>query len=85
MKFVEIYKLQNDGSQKTVVVCRLGEGGVVCEGDEVFVKGFNEKGIPSYSEKSKDRLFPKDGLIFLENLKFVFKSGYVNASDVKEG
>lgn len=84
MEYVEIYKLQNDGSQKVLAVCKLVENGVVCEGDETFVKNLNQGGIFDYESQSpQQKLFPKDGRKFLEQLKFNFTSGYVNASDIK--
>lgn len=78
---VEIYKLQNDGSQKTVATCRLVEGQVVCEGNESIVVGL-KNGIVNY--EGEGRLLPSDGLVFLQQLKNNFRSGYLNASDVKE-
>ena len=43
MEFVEIYKTQNNGSQKILATCRLIDNKVVCKGDEIFVKNL-EKG-----------------------------------------
>lgn len=83
MAFVEIYKLQNDGSQKTVVVCRLVGEEAKCEGNEAFVQNLEKGGIFDYKSPAKERLFPKDGLRFLEQLQNNFKSGYLNASEVK--
>ncbi len=83
MKFVEIYQLQNNGSQKTIVVCELSGNEVVCKGDMDFVSDLNDNGIPDYSKDEGNMLFPKDGIKFLEQLKFVFKSVYLNASEVK--
>ncbi|MBU3978417.1 hypothetical protein KKE68_01780 [Patescibacteria group bacterium] len=83
MKFVEIYKTQNDGSQQIITVCELVDQKVVCEGDKVFVENLEREGIFDYSTPGK-KLFPKDGIGFLEGLKFTFKSGYLNASEVKE-
>jgi len=84
MKFVEIYKLQNDGSQKVIVVCELIDGKAVCRGDRNFVENLEREGILDKSETSSKNLFPEDGSTFLEKLKFVFKSAYLNASEVKE-
>lgn len=83
MKYVEIYKLQNHGSQKVLAVCKLVGEEVVCEGDKTFVKNLNQEGIFDYATESKEKIFPKDGRKFLEQLKFNFKSGYLNASDIK--
>jgi len=84
MQFVEVYKLNSDGSQRVIAVCRLVEGGAVCEGEEIFVKNLGKEGIFDYSSSKSPKIFPKDGLRFLEQLKFNFKSGYLNASDVEE-
>lgn len=84
MEYVEIYKLQNDGSQKILAVCKLIGDQIICEGDEVFIKNLTEEGIFDYmSGEARIKLFPKDGRKFLEQLKFNFKSGYLNASDIK--
>lgn len=85
MKYIEIYKLKNDGTQEIIAICSLKENKVVCQGDENFVKSLEEDGILDYSSSSSfKKLFPKDGLKFLEQLKFNFKSGYLNASDIKD-
>ena len=85
MKYVEFYKLQNDGSQKIIATCRLNEDGQVeCEGDSVFTGNLMKDGIKDYSTSEKSTLFFKDGLKFLEQLKFNFTSGYLNASEVME-
>lgn len=84
MPFVEIYKLQNDGSQIILVICRLRPEGVVCEGEDNFVKHLNEEGIRNYSRTGLEKLYPKDGPLFLEQLQYNFKSGYLNATKVQE-
>lgn len=83
MKYVEFYKLENDGSQRVIATCKLVGNEVTCEGNEALIRTLSEEGIVSY-EKEPRRLFPKDGLVFLEQLSFTFKSGYLNASEVKE-
>jgi len=85
MSFVEIYKLQNNGEQKIIVTCKLIEKTVICEGDEAFINNLKKDGILDYSSDDHNKkLFFKDGLKFLEQLKYNFKSGYLNASEVKE-
>lgn len=84
MKFVEIYVLQDDGSQKVIATCKLVNDSVVCDGDGNFVRNLNVEGVFDYSMSKKQTLFPKDGIHFLEQLKFNFQSGYINASDIKE-
>lgn len=83
MEFVEIYKLNNDGSQKIIAVCKLTGGEVICEGDKEFVEHLSKEGIIDYSSESREKIFPQAGRLFLEQLKFNFKSGYLNASDIK--
>lgn len=84
MKYVEIYKLQNDGSQKILAICRLVDDVVVCEGDEIFVQSLTEDGIFDHESKPPRRkLTFADGIKFLEQLRHNFTNGYLNASDVK--
>ncbi len=85
MKFVEIYKLQNDGSQKTIVTFRLDEDKIVADGDEIFIGNVKERGIINYSKEGAEKFGFDDGILFLEQLQFNFKSGYLNASKIKEG
>lgn len=86
MASVEIYKLQDNGEEKVIAVCKLTpEGGVVCEGEEIFVKNLTGEGIRDYSDMEKpQKLFPKDGRKFLENLKYAFRSPYLSATDIQE-
>jgi len=86
MKYVEIYKLENDGEQKVVLVCFLRDDGTVkLKGSgEQLAKNLEEAGIKNYLSKTPETLFPKDGLPFLQNLSHYFTSGYMNASEVKE-
>lgn len=83
MPYVELYKLQNDGSQKVVATCRLVGDVVSCEGDTVLVENLQAEGIKDYGNPP-GKLFVKDGRKFLEQLKFNFTSGYLNASEVKD-
>jgi len=86
MSFIEIYKLQNDASQKVIATCKLADdGSVVCEGDQQFVESLAREGVRDYSSPNNSaKFFPKDGIRFLEQLKYHFKSGYLMASDIKE-
>lgn len=84
MSKVEIYKLNNDGTQKIIVTCRLVDKKVVCNGEnKTFVNNLLEDGIIDYSLEGRKKLYPKDGLKFLEQLQYNFKSGYLNASEIK--
>lgn len=85
MKYVEIYKLQNDGREMVIATCRLTDDGFVrCEGDEPFVQNLTLKGIEDYSKEGGENLYPKDGIRFLEALGNNFRSGYLMASEIKE-
>ncbi len=85
MKQVTLYKLQNDGAQKTILKCFLDNEIVSFEGENInFIKNIKTKGIKCYTDKNFKVVLPSDGLIFLENLKHNFNSGYLNASDVEE-
>ncbi len=84
MHKVEIYKLQNDGAQVVIATCRLQDGTVDCDGDMNFVTHLKEEGIIDYSQKAHTKVFPKDGMLFLKQLQYNFKSGYLNASEVIE-
>jgi hypothetical protein len=86
MPRVEIYKLNDDGTQSIAAICELSaDGKVICSGDnKVFVENLERGGIIDYSSEEKKTLFPKDGLKFLEQLQYNFKSGYLNASEVGE-
>lgn len=84
MKFVEIYKIQNDGLQRVAAVCRLIGPTVICEGEKTLVENLERDGIWDDSKVPPQKLFPKDGISFLARLQFVFTSGYLNASELKE-
>ena len=85
MKYVEIYKLQNNGEQIRILKCFLSFNIVEFDkGDKQIIKNLNSNGIKNYLNKSPTILYPKDGLLFLENMRFNFNSGYLNASTVKD-
>jgi len=83
MKFVEIYRTQEDGSQRTIATCTLTPHGVICAGEEPFADNLAAEGIPDHSEQGK-MLFPSDGIRFLEALEDAFRSGYLMASELQE-
>ena len=81
MKYVELYKL----NKRVTATCHLSEENVVlCEGDEVLIGNLRDQGIKNYEEPDGQKLFFTDGIKFLEQLKFNFTSGYLNASEVKD-
>lgn len=86
MKHITIYKLQNNGDQTVVATCYLNEDNTVsCQGDPAFVRNLEREGVRDYSDlTSTARFFPKDGINFLENLRYAFQSGYLVATDIQE-
>lgn len=84
MPKVNIFKLDSTGQQNLLVVCELINGLVEITGDEGFAHNLRENGIQSYTGNQNTLLFPSDGRLFLEQLKFNFKSGYLMATDVLE-
>lgn len=83
MKKVKIYKLQNNGDEHVIVTCTLTDSSVVCEGNEAFVNNLQTSGIRNYTDQSSGAmLFPLDGIKFLENLKYAFRSSYLSATDI---
>jgi len=84
MKFVEIYRLQSDGTQKVIAECKQIDSTVEVIGDPMLAMQLNHDGIIDYTSKENKKLFPADGEKFLDQLKHYFKSGYINASDIKE-
>lgn len=82
MPHVDILKLKNDGSQEKIAVCGLKDDIADCQGNENLIKSLLEEGIRSHPGKERTILFPKDGIQFLEELKFYFDSGYLNATDI---
>ncbi len=81
---VDLYKLQNDGTQKLILTCKLINESVVCEGDVKLISYLENKGIRDYSAKSDKKLYFKDGELFLKQMKYNFSSGYLNATDIIE-
>lgn len=82
MPHVIIKKLNNDGSQSVLATCTLVDNQLKIIGDQTFIENLKTEGIRSYTQDQGKILFPQDGLPFLEQLKYNFKSGYLMASDV---
>ena len=87
--FVELFELDRDARQKKIATFKLseGEGGTVeIDGDHnhPVVDGVKVEGIFDYKYARLGKLYPRDGMSFLENLKYHFRSGYLSATDVKE-
>lgn len=85
MKIVRVYKTLNNGEQQALAECKLNEDNIVaCTGDADFVNFLTKEGIKNYSSIDPMTLYAKDGLIFLSNLKFNYKSGYIDATEVMD-
>ena len=87
--FVELFELDRNAQQKKIATLKLleGEGGAVeIEGDNnhPVVEGIQGEGIFDYKYARPGKLYPYDGMNFLENLKYHFRSGYLLATDVKK-
>lgn len=81
---VRLLKTSANGSQNLLATFKLQGRQVVCDNKEAL-KHLEKWGIVNVTEKKLDqRLFPKDGRIFLENLQFHFKSLYAVATPVEE-
>lgn len=83
MPKVKIFKLNNNGDQEVVVTAELSGDVINFNGDKLFIKRLEDKGILDYKENTNKKLYPKDGKIFMENLKYNFNSGYFNATDIE--
>ena len=60
-------------------------GRVEINGDEnhPVLKSIEGEGIFDYKNARPGKLYPYDGMNFLENLKYYFRSGYLLATDVQ--
>lgn len=87
MKFVEVYKFNfASRKQEVLVKCFFDEESntVLCSGDDKFVNRLKTEGIIDYFDPDHRILFFPNGLDFLEQLKFNFKTPYLFAGDVEE-
>lgn len=87
--FVELYELDNNANQKKIATFKLTEGGghtVEIEGDREHpvIESVRGEGIFDYKYARPGKLYPYDGMSFLENLKYHFRSGYLLATDVEK-
>lgn len=86
---VELFELDRDSSQKKIATFKFSEEGgrtVEIEGDHSHpvVESIQGEGIFDYKYSRPGKLYPHDGMNFLENLKYHFRSGYLLATDVKK-
>lgn len=87
--FVELFELDRDAQQKKIASFKLleeGEGMVEIDGnhDHPVIFSIKREGIFDYKYARPGKLYPHDGMSFLENLKYHFRSGYLLATDVQK-
>jgi|SRR3990167_9896744 len=87
--FVELFELDRDANQKKIATFKLLDGEsdtVEVEGDHnhPVLEGIRGEGIFNYKYARPGKLYSYDGMNFLENLKYHFRSGYLSATDVKK-
>ena len=87
--FVDLYELDKDARQRKIATFRMNEdepGRVEIDGDQnhPVMESINREGIFDYKNARPGKLYPYDGMSFLENLKYYFRSGYLLATDVQK-
>lgn len=87
--FVDLYELDKDAKQKKIATFRMNEnepGKVEVEGDHnhPVMENIRNEGILDHKNARPGKLYPYDGMSFLENLKYCFRSGYLLATDVQK-
>lgn len=87
--FVELFELDKNAKQKKIATFKLleEEGKTVeIDGDchHPIVENILGEGIFDYKNAVPGKLYPYDGINFLENLKYHFRSGYLSATDVQK-
>lgn len=83
MKHVKILKLNKDKTQTEVADCQLIDGMVKCEGEPALIELFETEGIYQLDSKTPRKVFPKDGEVFLIQLKSNFSSSYYGAEEIE--
>ncbi|MBI2674447.1 MAG: hypothetical protein HYX22_01790 [Candidatus Yanofskybacteria bacterium] len=87
--FVNLYELDKDARQKKIATFKMTEDElgrrVEIDGDHSHpvVESVKNEGIFDYKNARPGKLYPYDGMSFLENLKYYFRSGYLLATDVQ--
>lgn len=87
--FVDLYELERNAKQRKIATFRMNEdepNRVEVEGDEnhPVLRNIEFEGIFDYKNARSGKLYPYDGMNFLENLKYYFRSGYLMATDVQK-
>ena len=87
--FVDLFELDPVAKQRKIATFKMNEdspGNVEIEGDQYHpvVENLRGEGIFDYKNANPTKLYIHDGLSFLENLKYNFRSGYLSASEVQK-
>lgn len=87
--FVDLYELDKEARQWKIATFRMKEdepNHIEIEGndDHPVLRSIKLEGIFDYKNSRPGKLYPDDGLPFLENLKYYFRSGYLLATDVQK-
>lgn len=86
--FVELFELDSKANQKKIATFRLTEESSVVQIDgdhnHRIIESIQGEGILDYKYARPGKLYPYDGMKFLENLKYQFRSGYLLATDVEK-
>lgn len=87
--FVDLYELDNNAHQNKIATFKLKEDEsnkieIECDPNNPVINNVNSEGIFDYKYARPGKLYPYDGMSFLENLKYHFRSGYLLATDVKK-
>ena len=84
MKKVIIYRLNNAGDQEEVVICTLGDDNkVIFSGQDKDLIEEIKNGIKNYNAKN-EYVIPSQGELFLNELKYNFRTPYLSATDVMD-
>jgi len=86
--FVDLYELDQNAKQRKIATFKMQEdepGKVEIDGDHEhpIMRHIIFEGIFDYKNARPGKLYPYDGMSFLENLKYYFRSGYLLATDVQ--
>jgi len=87
--FVDLYELDRNAKQKKIATFRMQEseqGMIEVDGDHNYpvLENIKNEGIFDYKNAKPGKLYLYDGMNFLENLKYYFRSGYLLATDVQK-
>lgn len=87
--FVDLFELDPQAKQKKIATFKMDEDrpeNVEIEGDQYHpvIENLRGEGIFDYKNATPTKLYPHDGMSFLENLKYNFRSGYLSASEVQK-